>query len=232
MQKKQLVEAALGGVAALALVVALFAPTTSGVSFASENSFASGNSANSARVEEAPAPKVDPAIEKNEQIIAALVEEGSKIENKSTSGVISDAPGLYLTKKVSGVAIKANAGASLQGTTVAVADTDTKKSSAAMASVNAVAEASGLEVGPSIDLYTSRSGTTGALSNMGEVYVGLPANFQGGASYSVVVVAPGGATTILPATITPDGKSVSFDLNGLTDASRNASQILISICRK
>jgi hypothetical protein len=217
MQRKGFFEVTLGVIAGLALVVALIAPSTAGVTYASENS--------------APeAPKVDPAVERQEQFIAAQVEEGSKIENRSTSGVVSDAAGLYFTHEVTGVAIKANAGASLQGTTVAVADTDTSKSSAAMACVNAAAAASGLTVGPSVDIYAK--GTNATISNMGEIYVGLPANFQGGTSYSAVVVAPGGATTVLPATVTADGKSVSLDLNGLTGTSRTAGQILISICKK
>ena len=66
---------------------------------------------------------------------------------------------------------------------------------------------------------------------MGAVYVGLPATFQGGTSYSAIVVAPGGAVTVLPATLTSDAKSVVFDLNGLTGASRTAGQILVSICK-
>ena len=174
---------------------------------------------------------MDPAVEKNEAYMQSIVEEGSKIENKSTSGVVSDAAGLYLTKNVSGVAIKANAGSSLQGTTVSVADTNTTKSTAAMSVVNATAAAAGLTVGPSIDIYAKGSNGAGTIANMGSVYVGLPATFQGGTSYSAIVVAPGGAVTVLPATLTADGKSVVFDLNGLTDTSRTAGQILVSICK-
>ncbi len=222
-------------VALVALVLTIFVPSTSNVSFASDNS-ASGNNAESSsgsEASEAPsAPRVDPAIERNEAFIREIVEEGSKIENRSTSGVTSDAPGLYLTKKVSGVAIKANEGASFQGTQVSVADTDTSKSSAAMACVDAAAAANGLTVGPSIDIYAKGANGNSAVANMGAVYVGLPADFQNGTSYYAIVVAPGGTTTVLPATITPDGKSIAFDLNGLDAASRTAKQLLISVCKK
>ena len=120
MRKLFNTETLMGAIAVAVLAIALLAPTSSKSSYASDNS-ASGNSAPASSpapvAEESyqpPAPRVDPAVEKNEQFVAELIEEGSKIENKSTSGVVSDAPGLYFTQEVTGVAIKASAGASLQ----------------------------------------------------------------------------------------------------------------------
>ncbi len=219
MRKSFSLETVLVVLSALALMIALLAPSSTGTAFASEN--------------DAPAKTPDQlAAEAQEAYMKTLVEEGSKLESRSTSGVVSDAAGLYFEKGVTGVAIKANAGASLAGTTVSVADTNTSKSIAAMGCVNNAAAANGLTVGPSIDIYAKGTGTAGTITNMGAVYVGLPASFIGGSSYSAIVVAPGGSTTVLPATLTPDGKSVVFDLNGLTGTARTASQLLVSICRK
>ena len=116
--------------------------------------------------------------------------------------------GVYAANTVQGIAVKTaladvKAALGLTGTqkpVVIIYDTDAKKSSAAMVSVNAAAEALGAKVVSSlnIDLGAKEKGKWVTLKD-GSVAVaaGLPKNADTSLTYSVVCVQPGGATTIL-----------------------------------
>lgn len=116
--------------------------------------------------------------------------------------------GVYAAKSVQGIAVKTaltdvKTALGLTGTqkpVVIIYDTDAKKSSAAMVSVNAAAEALGAKVVSSlnIDLGAKEKGKWVTLKD-GSVAVaaGLPKNADTSLTYSVVCVQPGGATTIL-----------------------------------
>ncbi|WP_026653763.1 hypothetical protein [Butyrivibrio proteoclasticus] len=196
--------------------------------------YASGNSTDSEEQVKIPDPP-HPSDVAGQQMQEALVEEGTKVENRSVAGVQSAASGLYLANDVNGVAIQPAQGASLQDTYVTTVDTDANKSSQAMACVNAAAEANGLVVGPSIDIYVKEKADgklqDGSFEDMGTVSIGLPSNFTGASSYSVVVVVPGGKTEVIPATLAADGKSISVDLSALSDEAKASKQLLISVCK-
>lgn len=116
--------------------------------------------------------------------------------------------GVYAAKSVQGIAVKTafadvKTALGLTGTqkpVIIIYDTDAKKSSAAMVSVNAAAEALGAKVVSSlnIDLGAKEKGKWVTLKD-GSVAVaaGLPKNADTSLTYSVVCVQPGGETTIL-----------------------------------
>lgn len=228
MRKSFSIETVVVVLAALALLVAVFAPSAARTAFASENS-------SEPEVVWLPEPQPDPVQVAAEAQAQAIVEEGTKVENRSVAGTKSAADGLYLATEVNGVAFQAAPGSSLSETRVTTLDTDPKKSPAAMACVNNAAEANGLVPGPVIDIYVQKKGADklqdGSFTDMGTVALGLPANFTGGTAYSVVAVAPGGITEVLPATLSADGKSVSVDLTKLSDAAKAAKQLTVSICK-
>lgn len=236
MQKKISIETVVVAVAALALFVAVLAPSTAGIAFASENS-AEEESKVEAKVEwvYVPEPLPNPSEVAAKEQMKEIVEEGTKVENRSVAGNKSAAGGLYLANDVKGVAFQAAPGTSLEDTRVTTLDTDPKKSAKALECVNAAAEANGLVVGPSIDIYVQQNVAgklqDGSFANMGTIAVGLPGNFTGAGQYDVIVVAPGGNTEVLPATLAADGKSISVDLSKLSDAAKAAKQLLVSVCK-
>lgn len=130
--------------------------------------------------------------------------------------------GAYAAKSVQGAAVttpladvRANLG--LKGSqkpAITVYDTDPKKSPAAMASVNAAAEALGADVLTSlnIDLGAKENGKWVTLSN-GSVALatGLPKNADTTKTYSVICVQPGGVVTILEDQDT-NPKTVTFEV--------------------
>lgn len=128
--------------------------------------------------------------------------------------------GVYAAETVNGVAVTtpaADVTAALgltngQKPAIIIYDTDQKKSSAAMVSVNAAIEALGggeLTAVLNVDLGAKQNGKWVTLSN-GSVAMkaGLPKTADTTKTYSVICVQPGGATTILedqdadPATVT------------------------------
>lgn len=128
--------------------------------------------------------------------------------------------GVYAAETVNGVAVTTPAvdlTAALgltngQKPAIIIYDTDQKKSSAAMVSVNAAIEALGggeLTAVLNVDLGAKQNGKWVTLSN-GSVAMkaGLPKTADTTKTYSVICVQPGGATTILedqdadPATVT------------------------------
>ena len=234
MRKSFSIETVVVVLAALALLVAVFAPSAARTAFASENSSEEVKNS-SEEVKWLPEPQPDPVQVAAEEQAKAIVEEGTKVENRSVGGTKSAADGLYLATEVNGVAFQAAPGSTLTETRVTTLDTDPKKSPAAMACVNNAAEANGLVPGPVIDIYVQKKGADklqdGSFTSMGTVALGLPANFNGGTAYNVVVVAPGGNTEVLPATLSADGKSVSVDLTQLSDTAKAAKQLTVSICK-
>lgn len=116
--------------------------------------------------------------------------------------------GVYAAKSVQGIAVKTafadvKAALGLTGTqkpVVIIYDTNAKKSTAAMVSVNAAAEALGAKVVSclNIDLGAKEKGKWVTLKD-GSVAVaaGLPKDADTSLTYSVVCVQPGGETTIL-----------------------------------
>ena len=128
--------------------------------------------------------------------------------------------GVYAAQKVQGCAvktdlatIKADLGLKAgQTPKIIIYDTDAKKSSAAMVSVNAAAEALGAEVVATlnVDLGAVEKGkwivlTDGTVS----LAVGLPKNADTTKTYSIICVQPGGETTILE-DIDTNPKTVTF----------------------
>ena len=128
--------------------------------------------------------------------------------------------GVYAAESLNGVAVttpEADLAAALgltsgQKAAIIIYDTDQKKSTAAMVSVNAAIEALGgadLVSTLNIDLGAKQNGKWVTLSN-GSVALkaGLPKTADTTKTYSVICVQPGGATTILedqdtaPATVT------------------------------
>ena len=125
-----------------------------------------------------------------------LIAEATAPANKTVAGVKSAVDGYYLAKKVQGVALTPTT--SDKSSFVKVMDTDTKKSAAAFAVAQNVAEALGGTVGPCIDVRDGKmvNGvfTDSTDSSAGSISIGLPANFRtDGASYSIVAVYAGGA---------------------------------------
>lgn len=120
----------------------------------------------------------------------------------------SSLEGVYAAKSVQGIAVKTafadvKAALGLTGTqkpVIIIYDTNAKKSTAAMVSVNAAAEALGAKVVSclNIDLGAKEKGKWVTLKD-GSVAVaaGLPKDADTSLTYSVVCVQPGGATTIL-----------------------------------
>lgn len=116
--------------------------------------------------------------------------------------------GVYAAKSVQGIAVKTafadvKAALGLTGTqkpVIIIYDTNAKKSTAAMVSVNAAAEALGAKVVSclNIDLGAKEKGKWVTLKD-GSVAVaaGLPKDADTSLTYSVVCVQPGGETTIL-----------------------------------
>ena len=122
--------------------------------------------------------------------------------------VVTSVAGIYAAQKVQGCAVKtdlatvkANLGLKLgQNPKIVIYDTDSEKSSAAMVSVNAAAEALGATVVATlnVDLGAVENGkwitlTDGSIA----LGVGLPKGADTTKTYSIICVQPGGETTIL-----------------------------------
>jgi hypothetical protein len=126
-----------------------------------------------------------------------------------TNSVKSSVPGVFLAKEIAGAAPTVSladfkAAFSLtagQTPYVVVADTNQKKSTAAMASLNAATAVLGAHMGPvlNIDLGAMTKGKFAQLPAGATVpfTIALPANFRGGDyTYSVVGVQAGGVVTV------------------------------------
>ena len=142
----------------------------------------------------------------------SFAEENSKSAGASVSvagqTVATSVSGVYAATSVRGTAVKtslADVRTALgltgnQSPIILVYDTDAKKSTAAMASVNAAVEALGGEFVSSlnIDLGAKQNGKWVELKD-GSVALaaGLPKDADTSKTYVIVCVQPGGATTIL-----------------------------------
>ena len=109
MRKSFSIETVVVVLAALALLVAVFAPSAARTAFASENS-------SEKEVVWLPEPQPDPVQVAAEEQAKAIVEEGTKVENRSVGGTKSAADGLYLATEVNGVAFQAAPGSTLSET--------------------------------------------------------------------------------------------------------------------
>lgn len=162
-------------------------------------------------------PEPDPYEESKkiaEEQVQQIEEEGAKVEHQTVDGIKSEAKGLYLANKVKGVAVDpstSNEGGS--ALYVQTADTDTVKSSGAMASINNVAERyrssyydteTGLhqadfQIGPVVDVYFKKTENgkvvPGTAKDVDNIKIGIPDSFkQEGYRYGYVLVFPGGKT--------------------------------------
>ena len=156
------------------------------------------------------------------------VAENNAVENQQVviggNVVKSEAGGMYFAKSVGGVAInsKTEINEALGTTSGEVAyvttwDVTEKTAPAAMASVNAAAEAIGATVGPTVQINVGTKSASGVdYSNTdGKVTttIGIPNNFYvEGATYAVVHVLPGGATEVL-ANQSTNPKSIVVDIS-------------------
>lgn len=123
--------------------------------------------------------------------------------------VVTTVSGVYAAKSLQGTAIKtpiadvkANLGLTgSQKPIVTIYDTDAKKSTQAMASVNAAVEALGggnIVSCLDVDLFAKEKGKVVTLSN-GSIAMaaGLPKGADTSKTYVVICVQPGGTTTVL-----------------------------------
>lgn len=138
------------------------------------------------------------------------------------SNVKTTVAGCFAAKKVQGVAVVTPAAdlASKLGLTagqkayVTVYDTDAKKSSKAMESLNAAAQAVGGSIVSTVDfdLFAKQAGKKVVLSNGAvQVTVGLPKTADATKSYVVVRVVPGGEVTVLDNT-SANPNAVTFEV--------------------
>lgn len=149
---------------------------------------------------EATAPKT--YAEEKSQSAGALIKVGGVKVSTSVSGVYAalSVQGTAITTSVADV--KANLGLTgSQKPIVTIYDTDAKKSTQAMASVNAAVEALGggnIVSCLDVDLFAKEKGKVVTLSN-GSIAMaaGLPKGADTSKTYVVVCVQPGGTTTVL-----------------------------------
>ncbi|MBR0090931.1 MAG: hypothetical protein IJP92_04470 [Lachnospiraceae bacterium] len=150
----------------------------------------------------------------------AIIQEGKKPENRTVAGVKSETDGLYLAKKVKGVAM--NPSVKKGDEYVKVGDTDKKKSYAAVATADAVAQSLNGTVGPCINVfYGTKSGKEFVRTTEGSagiLSIGIPDNFKTeGATYALVGVYAGGQFKIF--------ENVSEDPSVITAAVDEASSV-------
>ena len=138
------------------------------------------------------------------------------------SNVKTTVAGCFAAKNVQGVAVVTPAAdlTSKLGLTagqkayVTVYDTDAKKSSKAMESLNAAAQAVGGSIVSTVDfdLFAKQAGKKVVLSNGAvQVTVGLPKTAEATKSYVVVRVVPGGEVTVLDNT-SANPNAVTFEV--------------------
>ncbi len=145
----------------------------------------------------------------------------------TVAGVKSTVQGVYIATSVNGTAITSGlAGiAGSYGLTAGevpyarFSNMDVNKSSLAKAVIDNAAAAVGATVGPCINIEIGKKagGQFSLLSQEGEkisVKVGIPKSFaQGGKTYAVICVRPGGAVSVLQDTDT-DPNTITFDTTG------------------
>lgn len=174
-----------------------------------------GTSEKSVSSSEGQAAHIQSYAEQKSVAANALVTVGGKKVKTTVEGV-------YAATSVQGCAIKSDMSSvraalglkSGQKPVVIIYDTDVKKSSKAMASVNAAVEALGgqLVATLNIDLGAKENGKWVTLKDGSiAMTVGLPKNADTAKKYSVVCVQPGGVTTILENKST-DVKTVVFEV--------------------
>jgi hypothetical protein len=154
-----------------------------------------------------------------EVVIANALEANASVSVGGTS-VKTTIAGVYWANTVQGVAVRtdlatlrSNLGLTgSQTPRITVYDTDAKKSSKAMDSVNAAVAALGgtYVTSLNIDLYAVQSGKVVTLSNgTASLAVGLPKTADTSKTYSIVCVQPGGVTTVLD-DLDTNPKTVTF----------------------
>ena len=158
--------------------------------------------------------------EKLEKAYNAIIKEGTKPENRTVAGVKSATDGLYLANKVKGVAMTPSA--KKEGAYVKVGDTDKKKSHAAVATADAVAQSLNGTVGPCINVfYGTKSGKDFVRTtegSAGTLSIGIPDSFKTeGATYALVGVYAGGQFKIF--------ENVSEDPSVITAAVDEAASV-------
>lgn len=171
---------------------------------------------------------VEAVSESSGEEVATVAEAVAAIPTTSSAGgVTTTVSGAYMAKGVNGVAITTalsaiTAGYGLGAGEKAYAmvwDLDPKKSNLAQQVILLAAASQGAEVGPALNIEIGKksNGKYSLLSSEGpaiRLSVGIPANFaQGGKTYAVVRVRPGGAFSIL-ADVDENPNTVTFDTTG------------------
>ncbi len=221
-------------VAALALIMVLdvfLAPTKASAARASDSPNRYSNpTVVQVDIPEPPAPDPQAGAKKYaEEQQEAIYQEGTKAENQTVDGAKTGANGLYLANKVKGVAVTPstqNEGAA--ALFVETLDTDAKKSSAAMASINSAAATFGgsyfngdtnvgipAEVGPVVDVYIKKTENgklvPGTAHDVDDIKIGIPDSFRAdGYDYGAIVVFPGGKTFTSYADFSSEGLAPKF----------------------
>ena len=145
----------------------------------------------------------------------------------SVGGVKTTTAGIYMATNVNGMAVTTGVASIASGYGLAsnekpyskFSNLDVKKSPLAKAAIDAAAASQGATVGPmlNIELGKMAAGKYSLLPSDGpaiRISLGIPKNFlQSGATYAVVCVRAGGATSILPNVSEKEG-TIAFDITG------------------
>lgn len=188
------------------------APSTSSSSTTPSSKSSSSSDSSSSDSSSSSSPSVDAAVVKSADAPVSVAGVSMK----------TSVAGAYAAKSVQGIAVvtplaavKASLGLTgSQVPAITIYDTDLKKSSAAMASINAAADALGAKVIVSlnINLGAKDKGKWVTLSS-GSVALtaGLPKNADITKTYSAILVQPGGVITIFEDQDT-NPKTVTFEV--------------------
>lgn len=154
-------------------------------------------------VDDGPSPEERAEQARQEQLereYNELIEKATAPENRTVQGITSDLDGYYLARKVDGVAFGSapnDATTEESSSFIKVMDTDTKKSTEAVAVAEFIAASRGGVVGPCIDVIYGKMEngiyTRSVEGTAREMSLGIPAAFQvPGARYAVVAIYAGG----------------------------------------
>ncbi len=180
----------------------LFTPATKAIAAVSGESDSSAQTAEQAR---------QAAITRQ---IEEFVAEATKAVNKTVVGTKSQVNGLYAAKSVQGVAMAPSADSgSDKNSYVKIADTDKKKSSAAVKVANdaALTLSPNAIVGPCINVEYGKMEngkfTETTAGSKGELNIGIPSSFlTEGANYGLIAVYGGGEFKVYKNTSTNPAK--------------------------
>lgn len=155
-------------------------------------------------------------------VTSSSVEVATVPTTSSVAGIKTTVAGAYLAKSVTGLAVtssvadlKASLGLAANETPYLIAyDLTSKKNPASFAALDAAAASQNATVVAKFELdFAKRAGNKLTMLNGGKIpmLVGIKvADFVAGANYAVICVTPGGAVSVIPATVVASG-ALSFE---------------------